>query len=295
MRRTKTAKSDHDQRQNLLRAWTRTAINTGVMASAAMLMCLNANGAQAGETQASETKAAAKWQAVPDGAFFWQLQGDVTPAKGSRVVDSDLFDTPASQVAKWRKQGLYPVCYVNVGAFEDWRDDASDFPEDVIGAAYDGWDGERWLDISQYWAFNQIIEARLDLCASKGFLAVEPDNIDGYDNETGFDISRDDQLAYLRWLTEQAHQRGLAIGQKNAPDLIGDLVDDMDFALLESAWRDGFLEDFSPYRNQNKPVFAVEYREDGASLKKMCGDIGQQGFIGVLADYDLSGHIENCR
>ncbi|OKH87237.1 hypothetical protein LF95_10375 [Thalassospira sp. TSL5-1] len=255
-----------------------------------MLLCLNVTPSQAGEKTA-----AGKWQAVPKGAFYWQLQGDVTPAKGSRVVDSDLFDTPASQVAKWRKQGLYPVCYVNVGAVEDWRDDASDFPEDVIGAAYEDWDGERWLDISQYWAFSDIIEARLDLCAKKGFLAVEPDNIDGYDNETGFDLSRDDQLAYLRWLTAQAHQRGLAIGQKNAPDLVGDLVDDMDFALLESAWRDDFLAEFKPYRSRNKPVFAVEYREDGASLEKMCGDIGQQGFIGVLAEYDLAGHIENCR
>lgn len=262
----------------------------GIMAGAAMLLCLNVTPSQAGEKNAAGT-----WQAVPNGAFYWQLQGDVTPARGSRVVDSDLFDTPASQVAKWRKQGLYPICYVNVGAVEDWRDDASSFPEDVIGAAYEGWDGERWLDISQYWAFSDIIEARLDLCAQKGFLAVEPDNIDGYDNETGFDISRDDQLAYLRWLTGQAHQRGLAIGQKNAPDLIDDLVGDMDFALLESAWRDGFLADFKPYRKQNKPVFAVEYREDGASLNKMCGDIGQLGFIGVLADYDLSGGIENCR
>ena len=252
---------------------------------------LNVAAAYAGETAVTT----GKWRAVPQGPFYWQLQGKVTPATGTKVVDSDLFDTPARQVATWREQGLYPVCYINVGAFEDWRDDGSDFPEDVIGAAYDGWEGERWLDIGQYRAFSHIIEARLDLCASKGFLAVEPDNIDGYDNETGFDFSRDDQIAYLHWLIRQAHQRGLAIGQKNTPDLVGDLVDNMDFALLESAWRDDFLEDFIPYRNQNKPVFAVEYREDGATLAKICGDIKQLGFVGMVADYDLSGHIESCR
>jgi hypothetical protein len=244
---------------------------------------------------AANQKAAATWTPVPNGALHWQLQGDVVPAPGTKVIDSDVFDTPATQVKKWRDQGLYPVCYVNVGAFEDWRDDAIDFPDDVIGADYDGWQGERWLDISHFKALAPVMEARLDLCADKGFLAVEPDNIDGYDNETGFDITRDDQVAYLHWLIGQAHKRGLAIGQKNAPDLISDLVNEMDFALLESAWRDNFLADFTPYHQQNKPVFAVEYREDGADLAAVCADIKQYGFIGMVANYDLAGQVENCR
>jgi hypothetical protein len=243
---------------------------------------------------AAPQKAAATWLPVPNGALHWQLQGDVVPAPGTKVIDSDLFDTPAKQVKKWRDQGLYPVCYVNVGAFEDWRDDASDFPDDVIGAVYDGWQGERWLDVHHFTKFAAIIEARLDLCVRKGFLAVEPDNIDGYDNETGFDITRDDQVVYLHWLIDQAHKRQLAIGQKNAPDLIDELVGDMDFALLESAWRDDFLSDYIPYRRQNKPVFAVEYREDGASLAAICPDIKQYGFVGVVANYDLAGQVETC-
>ena len=243
---------------------------------------------------AAPQKAAATWLPVPNGALHWQLQGDVVPAPGTKVIDSDLFDTPAKQVKKWRDQGLYPVCYVNVGAFEDWRDDASDFPDDVIGAVYDGWQGERWLDVHHFTKFASIIEARLDLCARKGFLAVEPDNIDGYDNETGFDITRDDQVTYLHWLIDQAHKRQLAIGQKNAPDLIDELVGDMDFALLESAWRDDFLSDYIPYRRQNKPVFAVEYREDGASLAAICPDIKQYGFVGMVVNYDLAGQVETC-
>ncbi|WP_417842665.1 endo alpha-1,4 polygalactosaminidase [Thalassospira sp.] len=243
---------------------------------------------------AAPQKAAATWLPVPNGALHWQLQGDVVPAPGTKVIDSDLFDTPAKQVKKWRDQGLYPVCYVNVGAFEDWRDDATDFPDDVIGAVYDGWQGERWLDVTHFTKFASIIDARLDLCAHKGFLAVEPDNIDGYDNETGFDITPDDQVAYLHWLIDQAHKRQLAIGQKNAPDLIDELVGDMDFALLESAWRDDFLSDYIPYRRQNKPVFAVEYREDGASLAAICPDIKQYRFVGMVANYDLAGQVETC-
>ena len=43
---------------------------------------------------------------------------------------------------------------------------------------------------------------RLDLAAAKGCDAVDPDNVDGYANPTGFDLTGDDQLAFNRWLAE---------------------------------------------------------------------------------------------
>ena len=44
---------------------------------------------------------------------------------------------------------LYEVitCYFSAGTFEDWRDDADQFPASVIGKALPEWDGENWLDI----------------------------------------------------------------------------------------------------------------------------------------------------
>ena len=44
---------------------------------------------------------------------------------------------------------------------------------------------ERWLDVRQIERLAPILTDRLELCRDKGFDAVEPDNLDGYDNETG--------------------------------------------------------------------------------------------------------------
>jgi endo-alpha-1,4-polygalactosaminidase (GH114 family) len=231
---------------------------------------------------------------VPDGPFYWQLQGVPEPADYISVVDSDLFDTPASLVAKWRQEEKYPICYINVGAVEDWRDDAHQFPAKVIGRPLEGWDGENWLDIRHFDSFAKVITDRLDRCKAKGFEGIEPDNIDGYDNETGFNISRKDQLKYLNWLIEQAHRRGLTIGQKNAPALVPDLVKKMDFALIESAWRDNFMDDFDPYGDAGKAVFAVEYQEDGVDFDAFCASASDHGFEGLLTTTGLDAAPENC-
>lgn len=239
------------------------------------------------------------WTPVPNGPFHWQLQGSLDVDANVRVVGADLFDTSADQVAAWRAAGLYPICYINVGAVEDWRDDAKDFPQDVIGAPYWGWDGENWLDISRFEQFADVITARLDLCQDKGFLAAEPDNIDAFEADqsskpTGFDIIRSDQLRYVNWLIKEAHQRGLAIGQKNAADLVPDLVDQMDFVLLESAYRLGFMGDFDPYVAQGKPVFAVEYVDEGVDRATFCPAADAHGFQGVIARIDLDQAPQNC-
>ena len=43
------------------------------------------------------------------------------------------------------------------------------------------------------------MEARMDSCRDKGFDGIEPDNIDGFRNDAGFDLTCEDQLAYI-WL-----------------------------------------------------------------------------------------------
>ncbi|MCC9621332.1 endo alpha-1,4 polygalactosaminidase [Thalassospira sp. MA62] len=239
---------------------------------------------------------------VPNGPLHWQLQGVVTPAPDIRVVGVDLFDTDRQTVLGWRENGMFPICYINVGAREDWRDDANQFPSSVVGAPYWGWDGENWLDVGRFHLFADVITARFDLCRDKGFLGVEPDNIDGFeadmsdqsDHRTGFNISRSDQLRYVDWLIDQAHMRGLAIGQKNVGDLVPDLVDKMDFALLESAWRQGFMAEFSPYVARDKPVFAVEYRDEGVNVNEFCDDAEQAGFQGLVSVTELDRAPQNC-
>ena len=131
------------------------------------------------------------------------------------VYDIDLFENDAAVINALHEKGRKVICYISVGSWEDWRPDKDQFPPEVLGNDYEGWPGERWLDIRQIDILAPIMLARLDLCAAKGFDAVEPDNIEIFNNNTGFPLTYQDQLDYAMWLAKEAHARGLAIGLKN--------------------------------------------------------------------------------
>src|SRR6185503_12762977 len=120
----------------------------------------------------------------------------------------DLFDAAQPTIDALHAAGGYVICYFSAGSFENWRPDAARFPKRVVGKAYEGWAGESWLDIRQRDALAPILEARLDLAVQKHCDAADPDNVDGFSNPTGFEIGKDDQLAFDRWLAAAAHSRG---------------------------------------------------------------------------------------
>ena len=85
---------------------------------------------------------------------------------------------------------------MDMGGWEAWRPDADLFPADLLGEPLDDWEGERWLDIREIDALAPVLLARMDMCAEKGFDALEPDNIDGYLNDTGFPLTYQDQHSF---------------------------------------------------------------------------------------------------
>jgi hypothetical protein len=139
----------------------------------------------------------------------------------------DGFDNAAAAVASLHAKGRKVGCYISAGSYENWRPDASSFPAAVLGNS-NGWSGEKWLDIRRLDILGPIMEARLDMCRAKGFDAVDPDNVDGYTNRTGFSLTAADQLAYNRFLADAAHARGMAVGLKNDLDQIATLEPSFD-------------------------------------------------------------------
>jgi hypothetical protein len=84
----------------------------------------------------------------------------------------------------------------------------------VLGRNLDGWPGERWLDIRRIGALRPIMKARIAKCARKGFDAVEPDNIDGYQNRSGFPLTGSDQLRYNAGSRTKRTRRPIRRAQK---------------------------------------------------------------------------------
>ena len=72
---------------------------------------------------------------------------------------------------------------------------------------------------------------RIKLAVQKGCDAVDPDNMDGYNNDSGFKLTATQQIKYNKFIASLAHQYSLAVGLKNDLDQIKQLVDSFDFAV----------------------------------------------------------------
>ena len=189
--------------------------------------------------------------------FYWQLTGELNTSVKVAIYDIDLFETSKDTIAKLHNNGKKVICYFSAGSYEDYREDSDKFPSSVIGKKMDGWD-EEWLDIRDNRVKN-IMKSRLDLAKTKGCDGVEADNVDGYSNDTGFDLTYQDQLKYNIFLAYEAHKRGLAIGLKNDLAQINDLEMYFDFVLNEECYEYNECNLLKPFYKDNKPVFEVEY------------------------------------
>ncbi|OGN73705.1 MAG: endo alpha-1,4 polygalactosaminidase [Chloroflexi bacterium GWB2_49_20] len=225
----------------------------------------------------------------------WQLDQPIDPSFDVDMYDIDLFDSDPGTVGALHSQSRMVICYISVGSWEDWRPDAGQFPESVVGKNYDGWPGEKWLDIRQIDSLAPIMRARFDECKAKGFDGIEPDNMDAYNNDTGFPLTYADQLAYNIWLAKEAHSRGLSIGLKNDPDQAADLLPHFDWALTEDCFAEGWCELMFPFIEAGKPVFAAEYTDMKISLDDFCPQAKAWKFSAILKNRDLDAFMESCR
>ncbi len=232
------------------------------------------------------------WQPVPGTSWQIQYSGTLDTSLDVQVYDIDLFDTPQSVIDTLHADGRKVICYFSAGSWEDWRSDAGDFPAGVLGNSLEDWPGEKWLDIRQVDLLAPIMRARLDLAVSKHCDGVDPDNVDGYTNDTGFPLTADDQLTYNRFLSTEAHARGLAIGLKNDLGQIPDLLADFDWALNEECFSYNECDLLTPFVQANKPVFGVEYNFDTADF---CPQANAMNFDFLKKHWNLDAWRVACR
>jgi len=234
------------------------------------------------------------WHPTVGLTWQWQIgDNDIDTSIPADVYDIDLYVDQAI-IDELHAKGRKVICYISVGSWEDWRPDKDSFPSQVLGNDYEGWKGERWLDIRQIEDLAPVMLARLDLCNAKGFDALEPDNMEIYTNDTGFPLTYDDQLKYALWLADEAHKRGLAIGQKNASDQVKDLVDIYDFAITEDYFYYKETESMLPYIEAGKPVFAAEYTDLPGDFVEFCKQSKQLNFSTILKKRGLDAWIQTC-
>jgi hypothetical protein len=226
-------------------------------------------------------------------SWQWQLS---EPPKIAALLDVSMYDVDgfegsARLVRAMHERTITSVCYLSAGTWEKWRPDASRFPTKVLGKS-NGWPGERWLDIRAMAPLKPIMRSRLAMCRRKGFDAVEFDNVDGYQNATGFALTGAQQLRYDIFLANAAHRRGMSALLKNDLGQIRKLVPYFDASLNEQCFQYSECGALSRFVDANKPVFQVEYKLPSG---RFCPKANKRNFNSLRKRLALGAWRVPCR
>jgi hypothetical protein len=237
------------------------------------------------------------WVPLPVNApFDYQIGGDYRPVDRVEVVVRDWFDGSPLPDA-------YSICYVN--AFQTERDDdgvdrpdeRSNWPGHLVlselGSDPD-WNGEYLIDLATVETRQAAVgwvDQMIEMCADKGFAAVEFDNLDSWTRFADTPIADlvpfgpVEAAAYATLLTAAAHARGLAAAQKNALEVDPATVTAIgfDFLIVERCGEFGECDD--AVQLYGDELLAIEYEPD--AFAAACDAVGGRSSV-VLRDVAVS-------
>jgi hypothetical protein len=242
------------------------------------------------------------WVPTTSDTFQWDLEEPVDTSVPATVYDIDWENNSASVVQTLHSLNRHVVCYVDVGTWESYRSDAKDYPPSILGKKLPGYPQERFVDIRALDKLGPILQKRFETCKTKGFDAVEPDNMDTYtykptEKKTGFPLTAKDEIAFITWFVVQVHGLGMSILQKNDPGQTDQVQNQFDFALLEQCAQYGFCKRYELYHASSRAVFDTEYYPHTSISEFQNNDcpIEQQlGYYLILKKLSLNPWIVTC-
>jgi Glycoside-hydrolase family GH114 len=187
-------------------------------------------------------------------------------------------------------RGARVIGYIDAGTAETWR---PDFPEMqafdqscdgcLFGNPLSNFPDEYWLNINtnmrginpntgqsettQRFVLDEML-ARLKEAKLIGVDAIEFDDVDAYQSDSGLTIGAATQRQYNATLANLAHRVGFAVGLKNDLNQAGALQPYFDFAINEECWQFSECGALQAWPTRyGKAVFNVEY---GLAPAKFC-------------------------
>ncbi|TIA32691.1 endo alpha-1,4 polygalactosaminidase [Aureobasidium pullulans] len=243
------------------------------------------------------------WQPLPGTPWQIVLNAPIDASKpllpALSVYDIDMYGNTALTIQQMHLQGIKVICYFSAGSWESYRPDAGMFPPQDIGNDLSGWPGEKWLNTDSK-AVRDIMANRIKLAADKGCDAVDPDNMDGFETNTGFPLNAGTALNYLSFLSLTAASHNMAIGLKNAGSIAKNATCMVEFSIIESCITNNECAIYNNFIAAGKPVFQIEYpagapgKVSAENLAKSCKINGNVGYSEVIKGKDLGGWVEYC-
>ncbi|CEJ93163.1 hypothetical protein VHEMI08772 [[Torrubiella] hemipterigena] len=222
------------------------------------------------------------------------------------VWDIDVNEHPDAMIELLHSQGKKVICYFSAGSWEDWRADKDKFKPEDLGNVLDGWPNEKWLKTDSP-NVRAIMSQRIATAAAKKCDAIDPDNVDGFQNNNGLGLTKEGAVDYMKFLSAEARKYNMAIGLKNAGDIIDDVLDYVDFSVNEQCAQYSECGLFAKFIKAGKPVFQIEYpnekkrgvapRDMTPAAEKACRSMEAAslwGFSTVIKNLDLGGWVQYC-
>jgi hypothetical protein len=241
------------------------------------------------------------WQ--PPAGSTWQivLQNPLsTFTPNISIYDIDLFTNNASTITHLHSLNSKVICYFSAGSYEPNRPDSKDFLATDSGKDLIGWPGEKWLDTRSE-NVRTIMKKRIVLASEKGCDGIDPDNVDGFNNDSGFPLTNTTALDFLHFLADEAHALKLAIGLKNAGAIVNETTGFLQWVVNEQCVQYNECEVFRPFIEVGKPVLHIEYVKEkgegtvnGRMKEEICGNEAEVGFSTVLKKMELDEWVETC-
>ena len=202
------------------------------------------------------------------------------------------------------------IGYIDAGSAEHWR---PDFPQYVsfnhschgclFGRFVGGYHDENWLNINaaplginpttgrketpRQFILDEL-SARLARARQLRVDAIEFDNVDAYQNDTGLAISAHTQLLFNTALANLAHRKGFRVALKNDVGQLADLKPYFDVAINEQCFEYRECNDPPPgylgWVAAGRAVFNVEYRLRAASF---CPQANAWHVTSIVKDVNL--------
>ena len=230
----------------------------------------------------SVSSVTAAYAVVP--SFVYSINGTAGDKYAVNTVFVDLFDSSTTRINNLKKQKKTVICYFSAGSAENWRPDYSKYPKVALGKAMSGWAGEKWVDYRNA-GVMKIIENRINLARSKGCNGVDPDNVDGHLNATGFPLTASTQRDFVESMSSSAKVAGLLIGLKNSPETASDLERVTDFVVVEECEKYKECSMYNAFSVNKKPIYQIEYQAKSSIL---CANAAKRGASLIFANSALT-------
>jgi len=241
----------------------------------------------------------------------WTPKPGLTWSYGIALKTNDILNRPedvitidyqkgADVISKLHSKGKKVICYFSGGTIEPHRDDKDDYynTPNLVVEGKTRWN-ENWLNFRNE-AVYPLIRKRIKRAVNENCDALEIDCLGAFNHEqlttkySGKPYTKEDSLKFAKNLSKIAHEEGISIGLKNVATIAPQLVNDFDFAVVEScSMSKNVCALYKDFPKQGKAVFTIHYGNYGSFSSQVSTMVKEQKGFGYTCTFNDDDNLNH--